>query len=109
MLHMSGINECALHKVHCSEVKIPPSFFCLLLDLCTFQQATAINSMTNPTTRSTRETSLVWGGVLKVKVTPVPAMPITREMTPNGNTHRYHDFSVPPVAWASRSRVERSS
>lgn len=103
------MNKRASHKVHCSEVKIPPSFFSLLLDLCTFQHAAAINSMANPTTSSPRDTTLVWCSVLKVKVTPVPAMPITSEMTPKGNTQRYHDFSVPPVAWASRSRVERSS
>lgn len=88
---------------------MPPSFFSLLRDRCTFQHAAAINSMTNPVTSSTRDTTLVWGSVLKVNVTPVPAMPITSEMTPKGNTQRYQDFSVPPVAWARRSRVERSS
>lgn len=99
----------ASHRVHCSELKMPPSFFSLLRDRCTFQQAAAISSMTKPTTSSTRETTRVWGSVLKVNVTPVPAMPITSEMTPKGKTQRYQDFSVPPVAWASRSRVERSS
>lgn len=97
------------HRVHCSELKMPPSFFSLLRDLCTFQHAAAINSMTNPETSSTRDTTLVWGSVLKVNVTPVPAMPITSEMTPKGNTQRYQDSSVPPVAWARRSSVDRPS
>lgn len=99
----------ASHRVHCSELKMPPSFFSLLRDRCTFQQAAAISSMTKPMTSSTRDTTRVWGSVLKVNVTPVPAMPITSEMMPKGKTQRYQDFSVPPVAWASRSRVDRSS
>lgn len=97
------------HSVPCSALKKTPSFFAFLFALWTLQQAAATSSMTKPTTSSTKDTTLVWSRVLKVKVTPVPAMPITREMTPKGNTQRYQDFSVPPVACVSLSRVERFS
>ncbi|TNN41182.1 hypothetical protein EYF80_048642 [Liparis tanakae] len=69
------------------------------------QQTAATSSITTPEHSSATDTTLVCSSVLKVNVTPVPAMPITSEITPNGNTQRYHDFSVPPVAWARRSSV----
>lgn len=97
------------YSVFCSALKKTPSFFSFLFALWTLQQAAATSSMTKPTTSNTRDTTLVWSRVLKVKVTPVPAMPITSEMTPKGNTQRYQDFSVPPVACVSRSNVERFS
>lgn len=97
------------HKVFCSALKNPPSFFFLLLSLCALQQKAATNSITIPAHSSTTDTTLVWNRVLKVKVTPVPAMPITSDITPNGKTQRYQDFSVPPVACASLSSVGRES
>lgn len=90
-------------------MKKPPSFFFLLLSLWVLQQTAATSSISTPAHSSATDTTLVWRSVLKVNVTPVPAMPITREMTPKGNTHRYQDFSVPPVAWARRSSVGRVS
>lgn len=97
------------HNVPWSAAKNPPSFFFLLLSLCARQQTAATSSITTPAHSSATDTTLVWSSVSKVKVTPVPAMPITRDITPKGNTQRYQDFSVPPVAWASLSSVGRDS
>lgn len=97
------------HKVPCSVEKNPLSFFFLLLNLWTLQHTAATISITKPEHSRATDTTLVWSNVLNVKVTPVPAMPMTKDMTPKGNTQRYQDFSVPPVACASRSRVGRDS
>lgn len=97
------------HKVPCSVEKNPPSFFFLLLSLWTLQHTAATISITTPAHSRATDTTLVWSNVLNLKVTPVPAIPITKDMTPNGKTQRYQDFSVPPVACASLSRVGRDS
>lgn len=97
------------YKVPCSVEKNPPSFFFLLLSLWTLQHTAATINITTPAHRRATDTTLVWSNVLNVNVTPVPAMPMTKDMTPNGNTQRYQDFSVPPVACASLSRVGRDS
>lgn len=102
-------NSRKTHSVYSSELKMPASFFSLLRERWAFQHAAATSSRTKPSTSRTSDTTRVWGSVLKLKVTPLPATPMTSEMTPNGNTHRYQDSSVPPVAWAKRSRVDRSS
>ncbi|KAF3853242.1 hypothetical protein F7725_013930 [Dissostichus mawsoni] len=88
----------------------PPSITkCPDQRLWALQQTAATSSITTPAHSRATDTTLVWSSVLKVNVTPVPAMPITSEITPNGNTQRYQDFSVPPVAWASLSSVGRVS
>lgn len=108
-LEYISLNNALHHKVPWSAMKNPPSFFFLLLSLWALQQTAATSNITTPTHSSATDTTLVWSNVLKVNVTPVPAMPITRDITPNGNTQRYQDFSVPPVAWASLSSVGRDS